>query len=142
MPKSRPRSVPSIGSPSPSAGTVRQSAQLNEEQQAAAEYGRAPLLIVAGAGTGKTTTLVHRVAHLLRAGVEPARIMLLTFTRRSAEQMLQRLQALGGFEDRLDLRGIWSGTFHATSVKLLRMYEKLLAFRRVSPSTIALIQKI
>ncbi len=122
MPKSRPRSVPSIGSPSPSAGTVRQSAQLNEEQQAAAEYGRAPLLIVAGAGTGKTTTLVHRVAHLLRAGVEPARIMLLTFTRRSAEQMLQRLQALGGFEDRLDLRGIWSGTFHATSVKLLRMY--------------------
>lgn len=95
---------------------------LNDEQQAAVEHGRSPLLIIAGAGTGKTTTLVHRVAHLLRTGVEPGRIMLLTFSRRSAEQMLQRLLLLSGLEDRTDMRGIWSGTFHATSVKLLRMY--------------------
>ncbi len=122
MPKSRPRSDPSIATAPPSASSTSRAAQLNEEQQAAVEHGRAPLLIVAGAGTGKTTTLVHRVAHLLRNGIEPGRIMLLTFTRRSAEQMLQRLRALGGYEDQLDLRGIWSGTFHATSVKLLRMY--------------------
>ena len=123
MPKSRPRSVPAdaLGT-LPSAPPSSQAAQLNEEQQVAVEHGRAPLLIVAGAGTGKTTTLVHRVAHLLRSGVEPGRIMLLTFTRRSAEQMLQRLNALSGFEDRADVRGIWSGTFHATSVRLLRMY--------------------
>lgn len=126
MPKSRPRSVPSTSVPPSATASEKaassQSARLNDEQQAAVEHGREPLLIVAGAGTGKTTTLVHRVAHLLRTGVEPGRIMLLTFTRRSAEQMLQRLRALGGFEDRMDLRGIWSGTFHATSVKLLRMY--------------------
>ncbi len=123
MRKSRPGSVGSVVTVPPQAAAVSKStARLNDEQQAAVEHGRAPLLIVAGAGTGKTTTLVHRVAHLLRIGVEPARIMLLTFTRRSAEQMLQRLNALGGFEDRADVRGIWSGTFHATSVKLLRMY--------------------
>lgn len=122
MPKSRPRSVPALATPPPVAIASSQAGALNEEQQAAVEHGRSPLLIVAGAGTGKTTTLVHRVAHLLRTGVEPARIMLLTFSRRSAEQMLQRLQTLNGLEGRLDMRGIWSGTFHATSVKLLRMY--------------------
>ena len=108
MPKSRPRSVPSVATaPPPAESQKSPAARLNEEQQAAVEHGRTPLLIVAGAGTGKTTTLVHRVAHLLRTGVEPGRIMLLTFTRRSAEQMLQRLRTLSGFEDRVDLRGIW-----------------------------------
>ncbi len=124
MPKSRPRSVGAkVASPPQTSSEGKStSAKLNDEQQAAVEHGRSALLIVAGAGTGKTTTLVHRVAHLLRLGIEPGRIMLLTFTRRSAEQMLQRLHALSGFEDRTDLRGIWSGTFHATSVRLLRMY--------------------
>lgn len=102
---------------------------LNDEQLAAVEHGREPLLIVAGAGTGKTTTLVHRVAHQIRSGVDPARIMLLTFTRRAADQMLQRLKALPGMDRQGDVRGIWSGTFHAISVRLLRIFGDAVGVR-------------
>ena len=65
-------------------------AGLNPQQRAAATHGDGPLLIVAGAGTGKTATLVHRVAWLIARGVDPARILLLTFTRRAAAEMLRR----------------------------------------------------
>jgi DNA helicase-2/ATP-dependent DNA helicase PcrA len=83
-----------------------------------------PLLIVAGAGTGKTTTLAHRVAHLLLQGADPRRVLLLTFTRRAAEAMVRRADricgaALGsgeGFTGRLE----WAGTFHAIGARLLR----------------------
>ena len=61
---------------------------LNEPRREAAAHGDGPLLIIAGAGSGKTTTLVHRVAQLIDAGVAPQRILLLTFTRRSAADML------------------------------------------------------
>ncbi|HEX7939842.1 MAG TPA: UvrD-helicase domain-containing protein, partial [Gemmatimonadaceae bacterium] len=64
------------------------SAELNPEQLAAATHGDGPLLIIAGAGTGKTRTLVYRVAHLIERGVAPERILLLTFTRRAAAEML------------------------------------------------------
>ena len=67
---------------------------LNPEQRAAANHGYEPLLIVAGAGTGKTTTLAHRVASLIARGVDPGRILLLTFTRRSAAEMLRRVDSL------------------------------------------------
>jgi DNA helicase-2/ATP-dependent DNA helicase PcrA len=67
---------------------------LNPEQRAAAQHGDEPLLIVAGAGTGKTTTLAHRVASLIARGIDPGRILLLTFTRRSASEMLRRVDAL------------------------------------------------
>ncbi len=69
-------------------------AKLNSEQRKAAMHGEGPLLIVAGAGTGKTTTLVHRVAWLIAQGIDPSRILLLTFTRRAAAEMLRRVDSL------------------------------------------------
>ncbi|HLV26123.1 MAG TPA: ATP-dependent helicase [Gemmatimonadales bacterium] len=93
-------------------------AELNEEQRAAATHGDGPLLIVAGAGTGKTRTLVVRVWHLLQQGVPPERILLLTFTRRAAQEMLARVERLAGPAGRR-VRG---GTFHATAHSLLRRF--------------------
>lgn len=97
---------------------------LNPQQQAAARHGLEPLLIIAGAGSGKTTTLVHRVAHLIESGVSPQRIMLLSYTRRAATMMTERTRKLIG--DSADLTGIWSGTFHGTSVRLLRIFGQAL----------------
>ena len=66
--------------------------KLNPQQREAATHGDSPLLIVAGAGTGKTATLVHRVAWLIAQGTDPGRILLLTFTRRAAAEMLRRVE--------------------------------------------------
>jgi DNA helicase-2/ATP-dependent DNA helicase PcrA len=99
---------------------------LNLRQREAAVHGSGPLLIIAGAGSGKTKTLVHRVARQIAQGVEPGRILLLTFTRRAAAEMLRRVEAL---LRQLKAKGgggagkkIWGGTFHATATRLLRMY--------------------
>ena len=93
-------------------------AELNPEQAAAATHGDGPLLIIAGAGTGKTRTLVYRVAHLIEQGVRAERILLLTFTRRAAQEMLSRVETLvGGSSKR-----VHGGTFHATAHRLLRKY--------------------
>src|SRR6185436_4646919 len=70
--------------------------RLNERQREAAAFGAAPLLIIAGAGTGKTNTLAHRVAHLVLQGVSPQRILLLTFSRRAALEMTRRAQRIVG----------------------------------------------
>ncbi|CAN5254413.1 ATP-dependent helicase [soil metagenome] len=93
-------------------------ARLNPAQAAAATHGDGPLLIIAGAGTGKTRTLVHRVAHLIHGGVRPERILLLTFTRRAAQEMLLRAERLVGGTS----RGVHGGTFHATGHRLLRRF--------------------
>jgi DNA helicase II / ATP-dependent DNA helicase PcrA len=93
-------------------------AELNPEQAAAATHGDGPLLIIAGAGTGKTRTLVYRVAHLIEKGVRPDRILLLTFTRRAAQEMLARAERLVGATS----RKVHGGTFHATAHRLLRRY--------------------
>jgi superfamily I DNA and RNA helicase len=69
-------------------------AMLNPEQRHAVEHGVQPLLINAGAGSGKTKTLAHRVAHLIVGGVDPRRIMLLTFSRRAAQEMIRRVQLI------------------------------------------------
>jgi DNA helicase-2/ATP-dependent DNA helicase PcrA len=92
-----------------------------------------PLLIVAGAGTGKTDTLAHRVAHLVINGVDPARILMLTFTRRAATEMRRRAheitkkalnEALGGLSQTIQTRLSWTGTFHSVGNRLLRHYAK------------------
>src|SRR4051794_34070977 len=90
-------------------------AELNPEQARAATHGDGPLLIIAGAGTGKTRTLVYRVAHLIEKGVRAERILLLTFTRRAAQEMLNRVERLVGATS----KKVHGGTFHATSHRLL-----------------------
>lgn len=99
-----------------SAGNL--AAELNPEQAAAATHGDGPLLIVAGAGTGKTRTLVYRVAHLIDRGVPAERILLLTFTRRAAQEMLSRTERLVGSQS----RRVHGGTFHGTAHRLLRRF--------------------
>jgi DNA helicase II / ATP-dependent DNA helicase PcrA len=109
-------------------------ANLNAEQRAAASHGRGPLLIVAGAGTGKTTTLAHRVAALIAGGVDPGRVLLLTFTRRAAAEMLRRVEHLLAGTERVAANGrlgpavrrIWGGTFHAVATRLLRLHGRSL----------------
>ncbi|MDB4871252.1 MAG: Helicase superfamily 1 UvrD-related protein, partial [Gemmatimonadales bacterium] len=93
-------------------------AELNPQQAAAATHGDGPLLIIAGAGTGKTRTLVYRVAHLIERGVAAERILLLTFTRRAAQEMLSRAERLVGNNS----KRVHGGTFHATAHRLLRRY--------------------
>ena len=92
-----------------------------------------PLLIVAGAGTGKTDTLAHRVAHLVINGVDPARILMLTFTRRAATEMRRRAheitkkalnEALGGVSQTIQTRLSWTGPFHSVGNRLLRHYAR------------------
>jgi DNA helicase-2/ATP-dependent DNA helicase PcrA len=93
-------------------------AQLNPAQAEAARTTEGPVLAVAGAGTGKTRTLVYRTAYLVARGVAPDQILLLTFTRRAAEEMRQRAGLL------LDARcdRVQGGTFHATACGLLRRF--------------------
>ncbi|HEX6845302.1 MAG TPA: ATP-dependent helicase [Actinomycetota bacterium] len=94
---------------------------LNETQRAAATFGEGPLLVVAGAGTGKTTTLAARVAHLLSRGVRPERLLLLTFSRRAAREMLARAETITDGAGR-----VWGGTFHAVGNRLLRLHGRAL----------------
>jgi len=95
--------------------------RLNERQREAARFDARPLLIIAGAGTGKTSTLAHRVAHLVLEGAAPERILLLTFTRRAAAEMTRRASRIVG-EVRRDVRLPWSGTFHSIANRLIRRH--------------------
>ena len=100
-------------------------AGLNDAQRLAVAHGVAdgdvrPLLIVAGAGSGKTNTLAHRVAHLIRHGADPARILLLTFSRRAAQEMERRAETVLTGVQRGGVSLPWSGTFHAIGARLLR----------------------
>jgi len=116
---------------------------LNPGQRRAATFGTAvaekggvsagPLLILAGAGTGKTNTLAHRTAHLVLNGTDPSRILMLTFTRRAAQEMIKRTQGIvaevmadrGKAGDRSVVsRLIWGGTFHSIGSRILRLYAK------------------
>jgi len=77
-------------------GAIEAFEKLNVRQREAARADAAPLLILAGAGTGKTNTLAHRVAHLVLSGITAERILLLTFTRRAAQEMTRRAQRIAG----------------------------------------------
>jgi DNA helicase-2/ATP-dependent DNA helicase PcrA len=107
--------------------------KLNAEQRRAVEHGcdtldaTPPLLIIAGAGSGKTNTLANRVAHLIVSGADPRRMMLLTFSRRAAAEMQRRVeritaQVLGATAGAMADGLSWSGTFHAVGARLLREY--------------------
>ena len=105
--------------------------KLNLEQRAAVEHGRGPLLVIAGAGSGKTSTLAHRVAHLIAGGADPARILLLTFSRRAAQEMIARVgritaQALADRTGGAAVSLPWAGTFHGVGARLLREFAEVL----------------
>lgn len=92
--------------------------ELNQEQYAVVTQGDGASLVLAGAGSGKTRTLVYRVVYLLEKGVKPENILLVTFTNKAAREMLERIESiLGG-----DANGLWGGTFHHIGNRLLRIY--------------------
>jgi DNA helicase-2/ATP-dependent DNA helicase PcrA len=103
---------------------IKYEEELNEAQLKAVEIVEGPILVIAGAGTGKTRTLVYRVARLVESGINPASILLLTFTRRAAYEMLRRASSI------LDERcsKVSGGTFHSFANMVLRKYAPLISF--------------
>ncbi|MBL9019402.1 MAG: UvrD-helicase domain-containing protein, partial [Myxococcales bacterium] len=99
---------------------------LNAEQRAAVDHGDGPLMVLAGAGTGKTRVLVHRIARLVESGVEPWAILAVTFTNKAAGEMRHRLRELLG--EAAD--AMWIGTFHATCARLLRRHGEKVGLTR------------
>src|ERR1700742_954718 len=108
---------------------------LNPEQRRAVEHGAtggtaaSPLLVIAGAGSGKTNTLAHRVAHLIVQGADPRRILLMTFSRRAASEMTKRVERIArkvlGDNAGMMTDGLtWAGTFHGIGARLLREYAE------------------
>ncbi|HEY2712328.1 MAG TPA: ATP-dependent helicase [Chthoniobacterales bacterium] len=98
--------------------------ELNPQQYAAVTAPPGPLLVIAGAGSGKTRTLTYRVAYLLENGVDPRNILLLTFTNKAARQMLERVTNLLP----IDASGLWGGTFHSIGNRMLRRHGRALGY--------------
>lgn len=97
--------------------------RLNKEQQEAVKHMEGPLLILAGAGSGKTTMMTHRIAYMLEKGVSPYNILAVTFTNKAAGEMKDRIESLTG-----GTRGMWVMTFHAMCVRILRNHGDVLGF--------------
>ncbi len=100
--------------------------ELNAQQCAAVTAPPGPALVIAGAGSGKTRTLIYRVAYLLEQGIPPDRILLLTFTNKAAGEMMRRVTDLLGHE----LAALWGGTFHSIGNRILRQHAALLGYQR------------
>ena len=90
---------------------------LNEKQREAAVQLEGPLLILAGAGSGKTSTMTERIAYMIDQGIDPYSILAVTFTNKAAKEMRERVEALVGKCD-----DMWIMTFHAMCLRMLRMY--------------------
>ncbi|MFB2118649.1 ATP-dependent helicase [Parapedobacter sp. 2B3] len=101
-------------------------AGLNPSQRAAVEQTEGPVMIVAGAGSGKTRVITYRVAHLVRNGVDPFHILVLTFTNKAAKEMRQRIMSVVGNE----AKNIWMGTFHSVFAKILRVEAEHIGYPR------------
>lgn len=102
------------------------SSELNPEQLEVVLRGDGPCLVLAGAGSGKTRAITYRVAYLLEQGVDPKNILLLTFTNKAADEMINRVQKLTRSDQRLP----WSGTFHHIAYKILRLQAPLIGYRQ------------
>jgi DNA helicase-2/ATP-dependent DNA helicase PcrA len=100
-------------------------AELNPEQLDVVMAGDGPMLVIAGAGSGKTRTLTYRVSRLIEDGVDPSDILLLTFTNKASREMLSRVEQLVT----TDTRRIWGGTFHSVGNRLLRQYARQVGFQ-------------
>ena len=100
--------------------------QLNESQREAAACTEGPVMIIAGAGSGKTRTLTYRIAHLINLGTDPFNILALTFTNKAAAEMKERIMKLVGPE----ARNIWMGTFHSVFARILRSEAEKLGYIR------------
>jgi DNA helicase-2/ATP-dependent DNA helicase PcrA len=100
--------------------------ELNDQQLAAVSSPPGPVLVIAGAGSGKTRTLTYRVAYLLDKGIEPRNILLLTFTNKAAKEMLERVRALVP----RDVSEMWGGTFHSVGNRILRRHAEEIGFTK------------
>lgn len=108
----------------PSSAHIDYAAELNEDQYKAVTATPGPILVIAGAGSGKTRTLTYRVAYLVENGVEPENILLLTFTNKAAKEMLNRVASLIPN----DISRLWGGTFHHVGHRILRRHANLIGY--------------
>lgn len=99
--------------------------ELNPEQYEAVMAGDGPILVIAGAGSGKTRTVTYRVARLVESGINPSRILLVTFTNKAAKEMLRRAEIL----IKTDIKRIWGGTFHHIGNLILRRHAETLGYK-------------
>lgn len=115
---------PSSAQKSPANSNIDYERELNDQQRAVVLAEPGPLLVIAGAGSGKTHTLTYRVAHLIERGIHPERILLLTFTNKAARAMLDRVSGLLSGQ----IKQIWGGTFHSMANRILREDAHLLGY--------------
>jgi len=100
---------------------------LNKEQQIAVKKTEGPVMVIAGAGSGKTRVLTYRIAYLLQKGIDPFNILALTFTNKAAKEMKNRIGELVGYQF---ARNVWMGSFHSVFARILRSEADKLGYPR------------